>query len=133
MSSDPRSRDAINEIYDRGCDLVEAAMAIRRAASAFDVAPALPALLGCIECAVDELADASARLSDMPFEGRSDGIASSEVVRKRVGSDDAGAQALVGLENALQDARDAADAARAFAARVRIVAAGFDPRGSSES
>jgi hypothetical protein len=133
MSSGPRSRDAINEIYDRGCDLVEAAIAIRRAASAFDVAPAVPALLGCIECALDELADASARLRDMPFEARSAGVAGSEVVRRRAGSDDAGTQALIGLEHALRGARDTADTARAFAARARILAAGFDPPGSSES
>ncbi len=124
MSSGPRSRDAINEIYDRGCDLVEAAMAIRRAASAFDVTPAVPALLGCIECALDELADASVRLRDMSFEGRSDGVAGSEVVRGSAGSDDADARALASLEHALRDAREAADAARAFAARARFLAAG---------
>jgi hypothetical protein len=133
MSSAPRSRDAINEIYDRGCDLVEAAMAIRRAARAFDVAPAVPALLGCIECALDELADISARLRDLPLEARSAGMAGSEAVRRHAGSDDAGTRALIGLEHALRDARDTADAARAFAARARIVAAGLDSPGSSES
>jgi hypothetical protein len=39
-------------------------MAIRRAALTSDVTPAVPALLGCIECALDELADASAALSE---------------------------------------------------------------------
>jgi hypothetical protein len=36
-----------NELYDRGCDLVEAAAAIRRLADAPEAARAVPAVLGC--------------------------------------------------------------------------------------
>jgi hypothetical protein len=42
-------RDAVNELYDRGCDLIAAAAAIRREAGASETAPVVPALLGCIE------------------------------------------------------------------------------------
>jgi hypothetical protein len=58
----PQTRDPVNELYDHGCDLVEAASAMRRAATAADAARAAPAILGCIETALDELMDASAAL-----------------------------------------------------------------------
>ena len=51
-----------NELYDRGCDLVEAAAAIHRAAGAAEVARAIPAVLGCIEAALRELAEAAGGL-----------------------------------------------------------------------
>jgi hypothetical protein len=44
-----------NELYDRGCDLVEAAAAIARNAASAEAARALPAALGCIEAALQEL------------------------------------------------------------------------------
>jgi hypothetical protein len=112
-------------MYDRGCDLVEAAMAIRRAARTSDVTPAVPALLGCIECALDELADASAVLTETPHWAPRR-LRSSGVARRGATSGEV-RQALVNLELALEDARDAADAARAFASRARAFAAGFDP------
>jgi hypothetical protein len=112
-------------MYDRGCDLVEAAMAIRRAALTSDITPAVPALLGCIECALDELADASAALSETPHAAQRR-LNSSEVARRGATSGQV-RQAFVNLETALEDARDAADAARAFASRARALAAGFDP------
>src|SRR3712207_4227642 len=56
------SRDADNELYDRGCDLVEAASAIRRAADSHEAGRAVPAVLGCIEAALQELVMASAAL-----------------------------------------------------------------------
>ena len=55
-------RDADNELYDFGCDLVEAAAEICRAAASPDADPAVPALLGCIEAALYELSCASAAL-----------------------------------------------------------------------
>jgi hypothetical protein len=122
--TDPSGRNAINEMYDRGCDLVEAAMAIRRGVVAFDVAPAVPALLGCIECALDELADASAALSETPFHVANDSREGRDAVIRGAGGD----HAFLNLECALQDARDAADAARALAAHARILASGSDPR-----
>ena len=44
-----------NELYDRGADLVEAAMAIRRVAGSPEASRAVPAVLGCIESALQEL------------------------------------------------------------------------------
>jgi len=58
----PISRDPDNELYDRGCDLVEAATAIRRAADSRQAGRAVPAVLGCIEAALQELLWASAAL-----------------------------------------------------------------------
>lgn len=126
----PRYRDTINEMYDRGCDLVEAAMAIRRAALTSDITPAVPALLGCIECALDELADASAALSEAPH-GAPRQLSSGEVARRATSGQVR--QAFVNLEIALEDARDAADAARAFASRASATATGFDPPRPSAS
>jgi hypothetical protein len=58
----PETRDPVNELYDHGCDLVEAASAMRRAATEHDAARAAPAILGCIETALGELMDASTAL-----------------------------------------------------------------------
>jgi hypothetical protein len=52
---DVSKRAADNELYDRGCDLVESAMAIRRLAGDPGAARALPAILGCLETALHEL------------------------------------------------------------------------------
>jgi hypothetical protein len=57
-------RPADNELYDRGCDLVEAAMAIRRLADDPGAARALPALLGCMETALHELGCAVASMDE---------------------------------------------------------------------
>src|SRR4051794_26236460 len=51
-----------NELYDRGADLVEAAMAIRRVAGSPDASGAVPAVLGCIESALEELDGATVAL-----------------------------------------------------------------------
>ena len=51
-----------NELYDRGCDLVEAAIAIRRLADDPGTMRALPAALGCIEAALHELGCAAVEL-----------------------------------------------------------------------
>jgi hypothetical protein len=53
--SQASKRPADNELYDRGCDLVEAAMAIRHLADDPGGGRAMPALLGCIEAALHEL------------------------------------------------------------------------------
>ena len=70
-------RPADNELYDRGCDLVEAATAIRRLASDPEAARAVPALLGCIEAALHELGCAAASFNEanahaMPTEEMAD-------------------------------------------------------------
>jgi hypothetical protein len=54
-----------NELYDRGCELVEAAMAIRRLADDAGAVRALPALLGCIEAALHELGCAAASMDEI--------------------------------------------------------------------
>jgi hypothetical protein len=70
-------RPADNELYDRGCDLVEAAMAIRRLADDPGAGRALPALLGCMETALHELGCAAASMDEtsghaMPTEAMAD-------------------------------------------------------------
>jgi hypothetical protein len=94
-----------NELYDRGCDLVEAALAIRELAGREGAQHALPAVLGCMESALDSLAGATASAhANQPASGQ-------ESLRR----------ARRGLENlglALDDAKLAAAAARGLARRV---------------
>jgi hypothetical protein len=115
--ADPGGRDPVNELYDRGCDLVEAALAIRMVTSGSGVAPAVPALLACIECALDELSSATGSLTE------SRRLVSGE----RSGANcDAPAEAavehlrrvLASLEAALRDARERAGTARILGSQV---------------
>jgi len=55
-------RDADNELFDHGCDLVATASAIRQAAGAPEATRAAPALLGCMESALHEPTWAAAAL-----------------------------------------------------------------------
>ena len=66
----PSRRTPDIELYDRGCDLVEAATAIRRGVADSDASPAFPALLGCLEAALRELGDAAAALQQASGEPR---------------------------------------------------------------
>jgi hypothetical protein len=107
-----RSRRAPdNELFDRGCDLVEAASAIRRLAADAETARAIPALLGCIETSLQELAAAASEL-----EGAEPPVITSERslhiarARRRRG--------VANLRVALADAAAASHAARALTARV---------------
>jgi hypothetical protein len=93
--------DADNELYDFGCDLVEAATRISRTAADPDAARAVPALLGCIEAALEELSRGCAALQHANME-RLDGRLERGYTNLRV---------------ALQDARDASHAARRLTAR----------------
>jgi hypothetical protein len=61
---DQPARAPDNELYDRGADLVEAAMAIRRVAGSPEASRAVPAVLGCIESALEELEVATAALEE---------------------------------------------------------------------
>jgi hypothetical protein len=105
LTSDPgvRTRPPDNELYDRGCDLVEAALAIRRLAGREDAERALAAVLGCMESALEDLRGAVAEAG-------------------RTGSSDAHAslahRGFANLELALADAETAARAARGLARRV---------------
>jgi hypothetical protein len=62
--SEASKRPADNELYDRAFDLVEAAVAIRRLADDPRAGRAVPALLGCIEAALHELACAVASFDE---------------------------------------------------------------------
>jgi hypothetical protein len=109
-----RSREPDNELYDRGCDLVEAAAAIRRAAGSPQAGRAVPAVLGCIESALEELLWASAALEQTTTDlteaaDRADLRARLITHRMRRG--------YANLQQALSDAQAAAAAARPLAAR----------------
>ena len=104
-----------NELYDRGCDLVEAATAIRRVANAPEAARAVPAVLGCIEAALRELLLAAAALEET----------SARTVERRSGCTDPRATrrselmqlGYANLQIALADAERASAAARSLAGR----------------
>jgi hypothetical protein len=105
-------RDAENELYDLGSDLVEAATAISRytAEADPDAAGAIPALLGCIETALEELSAASAALH------RANAAPSVHDARSQAAVDRL-ERGYANLSVALQDARAASRAARSLAAR----------------
>ena len=96
-------RDAENELYDRGCDLVEAAAGLRHAAGP-ESRVAVPAVLGCVESALADLRLAGAALL----------LAVGPGADPR---DDRARRGLATLAAALHDAEIAAGAARALAAR----------------
>ena len=103
-----------NELYDRGCDLVEAAAAIGRAADSTDAVRAIPAVLGCIEAALRELTEASAALE----------ATTDQAIRDRTPTcgphgpkSDRMHRGYVNLRQALRDAEGAAAAARPLASR----------------
>jgi hypothetical protein len=109
-------RQADNELYDRGSDLVEAAAAIRRAACEPEAARAIPAVLGCIEAALQELLWASGALEQTSAEvlaRNPHGCSSARLapVGQRM------QQGYANLQVTLSDGERAAAAARALAAR----------------
>jgi len=114
--SSPSRRPPDNELYDRGCDLVEAATAIRRLASDPRAARALPAVLGCLEAALHELRGACPAM-----EQTTDSVTRE---RERPGPNDRRwavadrmHRGFTHLERALNDAEVAASATRSLAAR----------------
>ena len=98
----PQLRAPDNELYDRGCDLVEAALAIRQLTGREGAQRALPAVLGCIESALGGLADATASAH------ANNAISADESFQRTH-------HGLVNLELALEDAKLAAAAARGLA------------------
>jgi hypothetical protein len=111
----PTTRAPDNELYDRGCDLVEAASAIRRVADAPEAVRAVPAVLGCIEAELRELLWAAAALEETSartVEQRSGCTASS--ARRRSERMQLG---YANLQTALADAERASAAARSLAGR----------------
>jgi hypothetical protein len=111
----PATRAPDNELYDRGCDLVEAATAIRRVADAPEAVRAVPAALGCIEAALRELLWAAAALEETSVRsveqrsGSKDWIAARRSERMQLG--------YANLQTALADAERASAAARSLAGR----------------
>jgi len=105
-------RDAENELYDLGCNLVEAAAGISRHAADPSAARAIPALLGCVEAAMQELAGACGALQTVNAESSPP----PSDARRRAAADrlDRG---YTNLMVALHDARYASRAARSLAAR----------------
>jgi hypothetical protein len=108
-------RDPVNELYDHGADLVEAAAALRRAIDDPAVVVATPAAIGCIETALRDLAAAAEALRattgvrEPGDAARGNGRATHRRERMRRG--------LANLEVALRDTADVAAAARALATR----------------
>jgi hypothetical protein len=108
----PRAAD--NELYDRGCDLVQAAAAIRESAGSPEAARAVPAVLGCIEAAMHELLWATVVLEETTArhvrqEPHADPRLASLSERMRRG--------YANLEQALADAERAGAAARPLVGR----------------
>jgi hypothetical protein len=112
-------RSADNELYDRGCDLVTAAAAIRQVAASPDAARAVPAVLGCVEAALHELAEAAAGLERTTDEATHRNGARSERMHRGYAN----------LRLALDDAGRAAAAARPLASRV-LARVGTRPSGN---
>jgi hypothetical protein len=106
-------RSADNELYDHGCDLVVAATAIRQVAGSAHAARAVPAVLGCIEAALHELAEAAAGLE------HTTDLASALLAPDRYGPrSDRMHRGYANLRQALDDAERAAAAARPLAGRL---------------
>jgi hypothetical protein len=105
--STPREPD--NELYDHGCDLVQAARAIRHAAGSARATRAIPAVLGCFEAALEELLWAAALLEDTATRAMPGQATDARTERLHRG--------YANLQRALDDAEVAAAAARALTAR----------------
>jgi len=105
-------RSPDNALYDRACDLVEAAAAIRHGATDARATPAVPAVLGCIEATLHELSRACTALQHANAQASAtegDPRSRAAVARMERG--------LMNLRVALDDAEAAAQASRSLAAR----------------
>jgi hypothetical protein len=115
----PPYRAPDNELYDRGCDLVEAAAAIRRVSGDADAARAVPAVLGCIESALHELLWASAALEETTTRSVAGRLVQCSDPRMQPRSERM-QQGYANLQGALADAERAAAAARSLAGRALV-------------
>ena len=108
----PTRRDADNELYDQGCDLVEAAAAIRRAAGEPEAARAVPAVLGCIESALHKLVWASLALerTSVDLVTQTPGLRANPVTERMQ-------RGFANLQRALSDGESASAAARSLTSR----------------
>ena len=123
-TSDRARREPDNELYDRGCDLVEAATAIRRAAGSREAGRAVPAVLGCMESALQELLWAAAALEQTTAELAARNGPPCPNPRTRLVAERM-QRGYANLEEALADAQAAAAAARSLASRA-LLSAGLD-------
>jgi hypothetical protein len=126
VSTSEAHRAPDNELYDRGCDLVEAAAAIRSAAGAPEAARAIPAVLGCIETALHELAEAAAALEETTERSVGERFVTSTrrpiaPIRERMHL------GYANLRVALVDAERASTAARPLAGRLLTVTGAARP------
>jgi hypothetical protein len=112
----PSRRPPDNELFDRGCDLVEAAGAIRRLSSDPRAARALPAIVGCLEAALHELRDACLAMEQTTDCVTRERERSRPSARRRAVADRM-RRGFTNLEQALSDAEVAASATRSLAAR----------------
>ncbi len=115
VTTDALVRAPDNELYDRGADLVEAAMAIRRVAALPEARRAIPAVLGCVESALQELALASAELERTTADGASSAPRCPSRRLDRVV--ERMHHGYANLQEALLDAHAAAAAARSLTSR----------------
>ena len=106
----PPARAPDNELYDRGAELVEAAMAIHRVAGSPEAGRAVPAVLGCIEYALQELVGATVALEQAMAEAASADRGADRVVERMH-------RGYANLHEALFDAHAAAAAARSLTSR----------------
>jgi hypothetical protein len=115
LATPPTRRDADNELYDHGCDLVATASAIRRAAGAPEAARAVPAVLGCMEAALQELTWAAAALeqtsNDQLERVHDHPSARTRAIVERM------QRGFANLQQSLSDGERAAAAARSLAGR----------------
>lgn len=114
-ATDLPGRAPDNELFDRGADLVEAAMAIRRVAGSPEASRAVPAVLGCIESALQELAMATAALEKATAAVASTTPACAD--RRTDGVLERMHRGHANLQEALFDAHTAAAAARSLTSR----------------
>jgi hypothetical protein len=122
----PSLRAADNELYDRGCDLVEAATAIRRVSGAADAARAVPAVLGCVESALHELLWATAALEETSTRSVAGRAAQCADPRMQQRSERMH-HGYANLQSALADAERASAAARSLAGRALVAAGSTGP------
>jgi hypothetical protein len=108
--------EADNELYDRGCDLVQAAADIRRAAESPEAVRAVLAVLGCFESALEQLLCASALLEQTTHRFVTDnpGVIADATVARRVERMHLG---FAHLQWALADGQRTSAAARGLARR----------------
>ena len=112
----PSTRPPDNELYDRGCDLVEAAASIRQLAADPRATRALPAVLGCLEAALHELRDACAAMEQTADRATRERERPKSSDRLQAAADRT-RRGFTNLERALNDAEDAATATRSLTAR----------------